>query len=177
LKARSSAPEEVDVVFEKRRLITIVCVSVLATLVTTRCAAAQTTKDPKASQREANSAPAGHVTIEKPKPRTVTGGGCRILSDGTFSGSWGPPQLPTLGFTIGPHATMAQEMHASKKPFTGPGRYPDEIIAVYLGKTALEDSYGGLGTITVNPDGRTGSFVLNDRKASGTWDCGPSAAR
>ena len=29
------------------------------------------------------------VTIQKPKPRTVAGGGCRILSDGTFSGDCG----------------------------------------------------------------------------------------
>jgi hypothetical protein len=42
----------------------------------------------------------------------------------------------------------------------------------YLGKTALEDSYGGLGTVTVGPDWRTGSYVLNNGTSSGTWDCG-----
>ena len=31
-----------------------------------------------------------NAVIEKPKARTVTAGGCRILSDGTFSGTWGP---------------------------------------------------------------------------------------
>jgi hypothetical protein len=70
-----------------------------------------------------------------------------------------------------------QLMLASKEPFTGPGRYKDEIIAVYLGKTALDDSYAGLGTVVVNPDGRSGSFALNDGKSSGTWDCGTSPVR
>src|SRR5439155_869666 len=40
------------------------------------------------------------VTIDKPKLRTETGGRCRILADGTVSGSWGPSGLPTLAFTI-----------------------------------------------------------------------------
>lgn len=112
------------------------------------------------------------VTIEKPKPRSVTGGGCRILSDGTFSGTWGPAALPTLAFTIGPGATMADQMHANKAKFTGPGRYANEIIAVYLGKTALEDSYMGLGTVVISADGHSGTFLLNDGKASGRFDCG-----
>src|SRR5579885_1518542 len=84
------------------------------------------------------------ATIEKPKQRTVTTGSCRILSNGTFSALWGPTNLPTLAFTIGPKATMADEMHANKANYAGPGRYENEILAVYLGKTALEDSYGGL---------------------------------
>ena len=112
------------------------------------------------------------VTIEKPKPRSVTGGGCRILSDGTFSGTWGPAALPTLAFTIGPGATMADQMHANKAKFTGPGRYANEIIAVYLGKTALEDSYMGLGTVFISANGHSGTFLLNDGKASGRFDCG-----
>ncbi len=29
----------------------------------------------------------------------------------------------------------------------------------------------------VNPDGRSGSFALNDGTASGTWDCGTSPVR
>jgi len=117
------------------------------------------------------------ATIEKPKPRTVTTGGCRILSDGTFSGTWGPSALPTLAFTIGPGATMADAMHASKVKFTGPGKYPDEILAIYLGKTALEDSYGGLGTIAVNADGHSGTFITKDGKASGSFDCGAAPSR
>src|SRR3954451_21063485 len=88
------------------------------------------------------------ATVEKPKQKTVTEGGCRILSDGgTFSGTWGPGALPLLAITVGPGSTMADAMHANKARFTGPGRYTDEIIAVSLGKTALEDSYGGLGTV------------------------------
>ena len=117
------------------------------------------------------------VTIQKPKPRTVAGGGCRLLSDGTFSGTWGPSALPTLAFTIGPGATMADEMHASKAKFTGPGKYANEIVAVYLGKTALEDSYMGLGTVVVHADGRTGTFALNDGSASGRFDCGTAPSR
>jgi len=66
-------------------------------------------------------------------------------------------------------------MHASKAAYTGPGKYRNVIVMVYLGKTALEDTYGGLGTVTVNADSRTGSFVLNDGSAAGTWDCGQSA--
>src|SRR5215471_4380859 len=110
--------------------------------------------------------------IEKPRPRTVTTGSCRILNDGTFSGSWGPADLPTLAFTIGPGAAMADQMHANKAKFAGPGKYQNEILAIYLGKTALEDSYGGLGTIVVNADGHSGTFTTNDSKASGRFDCG-----
>jgi hypothetical protein len=120
----------------------------------------------------ANAAAQPSATIEKPKQRTVTEGFCRILSDGTFTGGWGPSALPTLGFTIGPGATMADAMHANKAKFTGPGRYSNEIIAVYLGKTALEDSYGGLGTVVISADGHSGTFELNDHKASGKFDCG-----
>jgi hypothetical protein len=67
---------------------------------------------------------------------------------------------------------MADAMHANKAKFTGPGRYSNEIIAVYLGKTALEDSYGGLGTVVISADGHSGTFELNDHKASGKFDCG-----
>jgi hypothetical protein len=116
--------------------------------------------------------PQASVTIEKPKSRTVDGGTCRILSDGTFSATFPPDALPTLGFTIGPKATMAAEMHANLAPFKGPGTYKDEILMVYLGKTARDESYGGLGTVTINPDGHTGSFATKDGKASGHFDCG-----
>jgi hypothetical protein len=112
------------------------------------------------------------VTIVKPKARTTTGGACRVVSDGTLSGFWGPMSLPTLGFTIGPGSAMADAMHANKARYTGPGKYPNVIVAVYLGKTALEDSYGGLGTVVLNADGHTGTFALNDGSASGHFDCG-----
>jgi hypothetical protein len=118
-----------------------------------------------------------NATIEKPKGRTVTVGGCRILSDGTFSGTWGPSALPTLAFTIGPGATMADQMHANKAKYTGPGRYTNEIMAVYLGKTALQDSYLGLGTVVIAGDGHSGTFALNDRSASGHFDCGTAPSR
>lgn len=91
---------------------------------------------------------------------------------GTLGGVFGPSELPPLAFTIGPGSAMADEMHASKAPFTGPGRYADVIVMLYLGKTALDDTYGGLGTVTMNADSRTGAFVLKDGSATGTWDCG-----
>lgn len=126
---------------------------------------------PRSSMAQAGR-PHASVTVEKPKSRSVDGGSCRILSDGTFSATFPPDALPTLGFTIGPKATMAAEMHANLAPFKGPGTYKDEILVVYLGKTAAEESYGGLGTVTINPDGHTGTFATKDGKASGHFDCG-----
>ena len=117
------------------------------------------------------------ATIDKPKSRTVTGGFCRILSNNTFSGNFGPnSSMPTLALTIGPGSTMADALHANKANFTGPGTYKNEIIAVYLGKTALEDSYMGLGTVVINADKHSGTFTLNDKSASGHFDCGAPPA-
>jgi hypothetical protein len=107
----------------------------------------------------------------------VTGGFCRIVSEGTLSASWGPTALPTLAFTIGPGSVMADSMHANKTKFTGPGTYKNEIIAVYLGKTALQDSYAGLGMVTINADGHSGKFSLNDGSAAGRFDCGAPPTR
>jgi len=113
------------------------------------------------------------ATIQKPRTQTVTGGVCRVAADATLGVNIGPHDgMATLAFTIGPGAAMADELHANKAKFTGPGRYANEIMAVYLGKTALEDSYIGLGTVTIAADGKSGSFALNDGKASGTFDCG-----
>jgi hypothetical protein len=118
-------------------------------------------------------APQPTATIDKPKSRTVTGGFCRVLGNDTFSGNFGPnSSLPTLAFTIGPRSAMADALHANKATFTGPGTYKNEIIAVYLGKTALEDSYMGLGTVIINADKHSGTFSLNDKSAAGRFDCG-----
>ena len=125
----------------------------------------------------AGAAATATVTIEKPKARTVTGGFCRILDDTTFSGVWGPSALPTLALTIGPASAMADQLHANKAKFTGPGRYTNEIVAVYLGKTALEDSYLGLGAVVIGADGHSGTFALNDGTASGRFDCGAAPVR
>src|SRR5262245_24934806 len=84
------------------------------------------------------------ATIQKSKALTVTGGRCQMKADGTLGVNIGPnAAMPTLAFTIGPSAFMADEMHANKAKFTGPGKYANELIALYLGKTALEDSYIG----------------------------------
>lgn len=120
----------------------------------------------------AQGTPAPSARIVKPKARQVTGGRCLNDQHGTLGGVFGPSALPPLAFTIGPRSAMADQMHASKAPFTGPGTYRNVIVMVYLGRTALDDTYGGLGTVTVNADNRTGSFTLNDGKAAGTWDCG-----
>jgi hypothetical protein len=118
------------------------------------------------------------ATIEKPKTLTVTGGRCLLKADGTLGVNIGPnAAMPTLAFTIGPGAFMADQMHANKAKFAGPGKYANEIVAVYLGKTALEDSYIGLGTVTVAGDGKSGTFALNDGKAAGTFDCAAAPAK
>jgi hypothetical protein len=118
------------------------------------------------------------ATLQKPKLLTVTGGRCLVKADGTLGVNIGPnPAMPTLALTIGPGAFMADQMHANKAKFAGPGKYDNEIVAVYLGKTALEDSYMGLGTVTVTKDGRSGTFALNDGKAAGTFDCGDAPAK
>ena len=116
--------------------------------------------------------------IQKPKPVTVTGGRCQVKADGTLGVNIGPnAAMPTLALTIGPGAFMADQLHANKAKFTGPGKYVNEIIAVYLGKTALEDSYTGLGTVTVATDNKSGTFALNDGKLAGTFDCGAVPAK
>lgn len=118
------------------------------------------------------------ATIQKPKVLTVAGGVCQMKADGTLGVNVGPnAALPTLAFTIGPGSPMADLMHANKAKFTGPGKYANEIIALYLGKTALQDSYIGLGTVIVAADGKSGSFTLNDGKASGTFDCRAAPAK
>ena len=118
------------------------------------------------------------VTIQKPKMVTATGGRCLLKADGTLGVNIGPNvAMPTLAFTIGPGAFMADQMHANKAIFAGTGKYDNEIIAVYLGKTATEDSYMGLGTVTVAADGKSGTFSLNDGKAAGTFDCGAAPAK
>jgi hypothetical protein len=118
------------------------------------------------------------ATIQKPKALAVTGGRCQMKADGTLGVNIGPnAAMPTLAFTIGPGAFMADEMHANKAKYTGPGKYANELIAVYLGKTALEDSYIGLGTVTVAADNKSGTFALNDGKAAGTFDCGAAPAK
>jgi len=118
------------------------------------------------------------VTIQKPKIVTATGGRCLLKADGTLGVNIGPNvAMPTLAFTIGPGAFMADQMHANKAKFVGPGKYDNEIVAVYLGRTALEDSYMGLGTVTVAADGKSGTFALNDGKAAGSFDCGVAPAK
>jgi hypothetical protein len=126
----------------------------------------------------AASAPQPTASIRKPKAQTVTGGICRVKADGTLGVNIGPnAAMPTLALTIGPGAVMANELHANKAKFTGAGTYANEIVAVYLGKTATEDSYLGLGTVTIAADAKSGTFALNDGKASGSFDCGTAPQR
>ena len=119
------------------------------------------------------------ATIQKPKPQTVTGGICRLTDDGSTLGvNIGPnAAMPALALTVGPRSAMADALHANKAKFAGAGKYINEIVALYLGKTALEDSYLGLGTVTIAADGKSGSFALNDGKAAGTFDCGAAPGK
>jgi hypothetical protein len=125
-----------------------------------------------ATQSSAQGGPTGGATVERPKARSVATAHCLNDHGGTLGGVFGKTELPLLAFTIGPKSAMADQMHASKAKFTGPGAYKNVVVMVYLGKTALEDTYGGLGTITVNPDWHTGKFTLNNGTAAGSWDCG-----
>jgi hypothetical protein len=120
----------------------------------------------------AQGGPAGGAKVDRPKARSVATAHCVNDHQGTLGGVFGKTELPLLAFTIGPKSAMADQMHASKAKFTGPGTYKNVIVMLYLGKTALDDTYGGLGTITVNPDWHTGSFLLNNKTAAGTWACG-----
>jgi hypothetical protein len=125
-----------------------------------------------ATRSSAQSGPAGGAKVERPKVRSVATAHCVNFHEGSLGGVFGRTELPLLAFTIGPKSAMADQMHASKAKFSGPGTYRNVVVMVYLGKTALEESYGGLGTITVNSDWRTGSFTLNNGTSNGTWDCG-----
>jgi hypothetical protein len=125
-----------------------------------------------AMRSPAQTGPTGGAKVERPKARSVNTAHCVNFHEGSLGGVFGKTELPLLAFTIGPKSAMADQMHASKAKFTGPGSYKNVVVMVYLGQTALEDSYGGLGTITVNADWRTGSFTLNNGTAAGTWDCG-----
>ena len=118
------------------------------------------------------------ATIQKPKAQTVTGGICRLTADGSTLGvNIGPnAAMPALALTVGPRAAIGRSQIENVK-FAGPGKYANEIMALYLGKTALEDSYMGLGTVTIAADGKSGSFALNDGKAAGTFDCGAPPAK
>jgi hypothetical protein len=127
-----------------------------------------------AARARAQGAATPTANIERPKVLTVSSGHCLKREDGTFGAVFGPDALPPLAFTIGPGSVMANQMHASKARFTGPGQYKDVIIMLYLGKTATVDTYGGLGTVIVSTDGRSGTFALNDGTASGRWNCGTS---
>ena len=109
----------------------------------------------------------------------MTGGVCRLTGDGSTLGvNIGPnATMPTLALTIGPRSAMADALHANTAKFAGAGKYANEIVALYLGKTALEDSYMGLGTVTIAADGKSGTFALNDGTAAGTFDCGAPPAK
>jgi hypothetical protein len=120
----------------------------------------------------AQGTPTGGAKVERPKAASVATAHCVNFHEGSLGGVFGKTELPLLAFTIGPKSAMADQMHASKAKFTGPGTYKNVVVMVYMGKTALENTYGGLGTITVNPDWRTGKFTLNNGTAAGTWDCG-----
>lgn len=105
------------------------------------------------------------VIFDKPVALTIDGGSCKV--DG--KGSVGANFNNQFAFNIGPATIGADALGMSKAPYTGPGTYHKVIITGYVkGKISI----GGLGTIVVHPDVQTGSFVTDDGKAAGSWDCG-----
>jgi hypothetical protein len=109
------------------------------------------------------------ATFDKPTKQVVSGGMCRSDGKGTFGATFPSTpdaKKPYLAFSIGPATFMAKESGASTAPFHGPGTYSDVLTTGNAG--AL---FSGLATITVGPDGRSGTFALKDGGASGSWDC------
>lgn len=109
----------------------------------------------------------GHakVIFDKPVALTIDGGSCQV--DG--KGSVGANFNNQFAFNIGPATVGADALGMSKAPYKGPGTYHKVIITGYVkGKISI----GGLGTIVVHSDIQTGTFVTDDGKAAGSWDCG-----
>jgi hypothetical protein len=121
--------------------------------------------------------PAATATFEKPAHLSVNGGICRDDGKGTFGVAIpgaADAKRPYLAFSIGPATFMADESHASKAPFHGAGSYKNVLAS---GNASAEKPavFAGLATVTVNADGKSGTFALNDHTVSAAWQCGAVA--
>jgi hypothetical protein len=103
------------------------------------------------------------ATLDKPVSLSVSGGYCESDGNGSVGANFGD----ALAFNIGPRTVGMPSMNHA--PFAGPGTYQHVIITGYPAKGV---AFGGLGSVTVNPDRRSGTFRTDDGKASGSWDCG-----
>lgn len=95
---------------------------------------------------------------------------CRVVA-GDAGGDF-PAVNPVLRWAVGPQA--AGRVGGSNTPYTGPATYTNAAISG--NNPTTKQAYGGFGTVVVNADRTTGTFVLNDGSASGSWDCGSPLA-
>ncbi len=112
----------------------------------------------------------GKVTVTSPFQLTVAGASCvHNATIGVAGFVFPDTKHAVVGFAIGPDPTAQGQ--ASNPPFKGPGSYPNTIISVDNPSNPTQLAYGS-GTVTINSDDQTGSFVLDDKSAAGTFDCG-----
>jgi len=147
----------------------------LATLIVLAgCNQAQSPSDQSApgSGQSTAGAAAGGIHIEKPFQQQLAGAEC-YSGGGKSAGNVGfgfPSRSKrVLAFTLGPLRDNLSPGQENNKPYDGAGAYPNIGIAL---KSPDGKPIVGFGTITVNPDLQSGSFVFKDGGASGTWDCG-----
>lgn len=114
---------------------------------------------------ESSSGGNASAKIEKPVALDVPTGFCE--SDG--SGTIGANFNDKVAFNIGPKTGGAAMLGMNTAPYKGAGSYTKVIITGFVDP---KNSFGGLGTVTFNADRRTGTFVTDDGKGSGTFDCG-----
>jgi hypothetical protein len=116
----------------------------------------------------------GGAKINKPFKEQIDGAECFTSKLPKYAGlvAFGFPDRTTrnLAFTIGPLTDGMSPTQEKNMPYHGPGKYTHVGIS---GKSKDgKKTFVGYGTITVNADGRTGTFKLEGGKAGGSWDCG-----
>jgi hypothetical protein len=112
----------------------------------------------------------GSAVIRTPKRHILQDGGCRLYKDGTYMGEWTSKDGAKLMFAIGP-ATWEFVRFVSKKSepekYHGPATYKD----VWMTFSSADVNLGWIDTVTVNPDGKTGSLDQSGNKIA-NWNCG-----
>jgi len=98
----------------------------------------------------------GGAKVDKPVSLNISGARCE-----SGDGEVGANFANVVSFVISPR------MVSPDSRFTGPGSY-HALIVVHPAKRVSVD---GLGTVIVNPDRKSGTFKLDDGRASGSWDC------
>ena len=103
--------------------------------------------------------------LDRPVAMTINSGSCESDGHGTIGANF----RAALAFNIGPKTGGAAFLKMNMAPYRGPGTYTKVIISGYPDKG---HTFFGLGTVVVNVDRRTGTFVTDDGAASGAWNCG-----